>query len=85
MISHLGDSISGSAAHSNGRLAEQRVQEQSLEGGEGLGGEVVVERQGLVCGGAEEQPAEEHEREGAHLGGGERVLSGDMADVRARD
>lgn len=69
IIEEVGDGIDRLSSDNCGRFMEEGVEEDSLESRDGLSPEVVVESDALVCGGTEEETAEEDEGEGAHLGG----------------
>ncbi len=67
IIGEVCDGVDGLAADDGSGLVEEGVEEDALEGLDGLGAEVVVERDALCVCGAEEEAAEEDEGEGAHL------------------
>lgn len=70
VVGEVCDGVDGLVAHDGGGFMEEGVEEDALEGGDGRCGELVVEREAVWGGRAEEETAEEDEREGAHLGRG---------------
>jgi hypothetical protein len=72
LFGEISDGVDGLFAHVGGPFMGEGVEQETLEGGEGVGREMVVQSQprlvGLGGGGGdpEQEPAEEDEGEGAH-------------------
>lgn len=68
VVGEIGDGVDRFVADDRRGFMEERVEKYALEGGDGVRGELVVERETVRRGWAEEETVEEDEREGAHLG-----------------